>query len=358
MKSLRRMGPFVGPYRLVAFFLVITVILPVAMELLVPRALSYVIDQGIEAGNMTAIVQGVAVMIVAALVGAAATLGQGVCRARLSQGLAYDMRNKMFAHIQTFSFANLDHMQTGQLITRLSSDVNLVRDFVSTGLALLLRALLMIGGSVVAMFLIDWQLALIMVVLLPMAGLIIWVIMHLAQPLFANVQQRLGALNSIVQENLAGVQVVKAFVREPYEIERFQTHNVDYMEDNIRVGRLMAVALPSLAILTNLGIVAVAWFGGLSTIDGRLTVGELVAFNSYLMIGMAPLLLLSNILTMMSRAETSAGRVWEILDTEPVIKVAASPHEAPAVSGQVTFSGVSFQYDRPDNDRHAGHAYR
>jgi len=300
---------------------------------------------------MTAIVQGVAVMLIAALVGAAATLGQGVCRARLSQGLAYDMRNKMFAHIQTFSFANLDHMQTGQLITRLSSDIDLVRDFVSTGLALLLRALLMIVGSVVAMFLIDWQLALIMAVLLPLAALIIWGVMHLAQPLFAIVQQKLGALNSIVQENLAGVQVVKAFVREPYEIDRFQSHNVDYMEDNIRVGRLMAVALPLLAILTNLGIVAVAWFGGVSVIDGRLSVGELVAFNSYLMIGMAPLLLLSNMLTMMTRAETSAERVWEILDTEPVVKVAATPHEATAVAGQVIFSGVSFQYDGDHNGR-------
>ena len=354
MKSLRRMAPFAGPYRLIAILLAITTILPVAMELLVPRALSYIIDQGIEVGDMSAIVRGVAVMLVAALVGATATLGQGVFRARLSQGLAYDMRNKMFAHIQTFSFANLDHMQTGQLITRLSSDVNLVRDFASTGLALLLRALLMVGGSVVAMFLIDWQLALIMVVLLPLAALIIWGVMHLAQPLFAIVQQKLGALNSIVQENLAGVQVVKAFVREPYEIARFNDHNVDYMEDNIRVGRLMAVALPLLAILTNLGIVAVAWFGGLSTIGGRLTVGELVAFNSYLMIGMAPLLLLGNVLTMMSRAETSAGRVWEIFDTEPVVKLAASPHEAPAVSGQVTFSGVSFHYDGPDNDRPPG----
>jgi ATP-binding cassette subfamily B multidrug efflux pump len=351
MKSLRRMAPFVTPYRLIAFLLAITVILPVAMELMVPRALSYVIDQGIESQNMIAIVQGVAVMLVAALVGAAATLGQGVFRARLSQGLAYDMRNNMFAHIQTFSFANLDHMQTGQLITRLSSDIDLVRMFVSTGLALLLRAILMTAGSVVAMFLIDWQLALIMVVLLPAAALIIWGVMRLAQPMFTIVQQKLGALNSIVQENLAGVQVVKAFVREPYEIDRFQSHNADYMEDNIRVGRLMAVALPLLAILTNLGIVAVAWFGGVSVIGGRLTVGELVAFNSYLMIGMAPLLLLSNMLTMMTRAETSAERVWEILDTEPVVKVAASPHEATAVNGQVTFSGVSFQYDEHHNGR-------
>ena len=110
MNSLKRMIPFVRPYRRVAFWLVITVILPVAMELIVPRALRYVIDQGITPGQMDAILRGAALMLVTALLGSLATLGQGVCRAQLSQGLAYDMRNRLFAHIQTFSFANLDQM--------------------------------------------------------------------------------------------------------------------------------------------------------------------------------------------------------------------------------------------------------
>ena len=139
MKSLKRMLPFIQPYRWIVFWLAITVILPVAMELLVPKALNYMIDAGIGAGDMTAIWRGAAIMLVTALTGAAATLGQGICRALLSQGLAYDMRNKLFAHIQTFSFANLDKMKTGQLMTRLSSDVNLVRGFSSHGISLLLQ---------------------------------------------------------------------------------------------------------------------------------------------------------------------------------------------------------------------------
>ena len=155
MNSFRRIRPFLRPYLWVFFFMVVTTVLPVAMELLVPRALRYVIDSGIELGDMQAIWQGSAVMLAAAVVGAIATLGQGVCRARLSQGLAYDMRNAMFAHIQSFSFANLDKMQTGQLMTRMSSDVDVVRMFMSAGLALLLRALLMIFGSLTMMFIID-----------------------------------------------------------------------------------------------------------------------------------------------------------------------------------------------------------
>ena len=313
MNSLKRMIPFIRPYRWVAFWLVITVILPAAMELIVPRALRYIIDQGITPGQMDAILRGSALMLVTALLGALATLGQGICRAQFSQGLAYDMRNRLFAHIQTFSFANLDHMQTGQLMTRLSSDVDMVRGFVSNGLALFLRAILMVIGSLISLIATDWKLSIIMLVLLPLAALLIGGVMWLARPLFVVVQEKLSALNTSVQENLAGVQVVKAFVRESFEINRFQDHNRNFMQENIKVGRLMAVAMPVLTILTNLGIVAVVWFGGLDVTGGRLTLGELVAFNNYLMIGMAPLMMLGNILTMVSRADArrnDSGKYW------------------------------------------------
>jgi len=345
MKSLKRMAPFIRPYNWIAFFLVITVILPVAMELIVPRALRTVIDVGIEARQMPAIVRGASLMLGSALVGALATLGQGVCRARLSQGLAYDMRNRLFAHVQTFSFANLDQMQTGQLMTRLSSDVDLVRMFVSTGLALLLRALLMVLGSLLMMLTIDAPLTGLMLVLLLFAALLISTMMRLARPMFRIVQQKLAALNTIVQENLAGVRVVKAFVRERFEIDRFQDYNQAFLAENIRVGRLMAVALPLLTLLTNLGLVAVIWFGGLSVEGGRLSIGQLVAFNNYLMIGMSPLMLLGNVLTMVSRAEASAERVWELLDTQPLVRPPAQPQRPLPVQGRVRFNDVSFHYD-------------
>ena len=345
------MASFVRPYRWVAFWLVITVILPVAMELVVPRALRYVIDQGITPGQMDAILKGSALMLVTALLGSIATLGQGVCRAHLSQGLAYDMRNRLFAYIQTFSFANLDQMQTGQLMTRLSSDVDVVRGFVSNGLALFLRAFLMVVGSLVFIIATDLQLSIIMLVMLPLAALLIGGLMWLARPLFTVVQEKLSALNTSVQENLAGVEVVKAFVREPFEISQFQDHNRNYMQENIKVGRLMAIAMPVLTLLTNLGIVAVIYFGGLDVTGGRLTLGELVAFNNYLMIGMAPLMMLGNILTMVSRADASAQRYFEVLDTKPAITVIPNPHKDATIQGQVAFEGVTFHYDgdRPED---------
>ena len=350
MNSLKRMLPFVQPYRWIVFWLVITVVLPVAMELLVPKALNYIIDAGIEMGDMTAIWRGAVIMLVTALIGSIATLGQGVCRALFAQGLSYDMRNTLFSHIQKFSFANLDKMQTGQLMTRLSSDVDLVRGFTSHSLSLLLRASLMLVGSVVMMFVIDAPLALITLAVLPLAGLLISGLMWLARPMFAIVQEKLSALNTTVQENLAGVQVVKAFVRERFEIGRFKISNDDYMTENIKVGKLMAIALPLLTFLTNLGIVAVVWFGGREVIGNRLTLGELVAFNNYLMIGMAPLMLLGNILTMISRADASAERYLEVLDTQPTVEEIAAPHKSSQLQGEVTFEDVVFRYQGSNHD--------
>jgi ATP-binding cassette subfamily B multidrug efflux pump len=350
MKALQRMIRFMDAYWGVAIIGLLTVILPVAMELVIPRMLQYVIDRGIKASNMDVIMRGSLVMLGAALVGAVATVIQGFYRARLSQGIAYDLRNALFRHIQSFSFGNLDYVQTGQLITRLSSDVDVVRLFLSAGLSLLLRAVLMIVGSVVMIVLTDLRLSLVVLVVLAVAGTVIGMVLRTAAPLFTVVQQKLAGLNTIVQENLAGVQVVKAFVREKFEIARFGRHNLDYTAQNIKVGYLIAVAMPLLLVLTNLGSVAVIWFGGLDVMGGRLSVGQLIAFNNYLVIGMTPLLLLGNMLTMVSRAEASAGRILEVLDTQPLIQPIPSPHRAERVIGRVVFENVSFHYNgiKPD----------
>jgi ATP-binding cassette subfamily B protein len=344
MRALRQISRFVLPYKWALIFGLLTTVLPVVMELLIPRLLQYVIDEGVIKGQMSVVWQGSAWMFATAVLGAVATLGQGICRAQLSQGTAYDMRNSLFAHIQSLSFANLDRMQTGQLMTRISNDVDVVRMFASAGIALLLRAVLMIVGALVMCFITDWQLAMIVVVTLLVSGVIIRQILVSVQPLFSVVQQKLSVLNTIVQENLAGVQVVKAFVREPYAIEQFEQGNSDYLRENVRVGRWLALAIPMLALITNVGMVAVIWFGGVDTINGRLSVGQLVAFNNYLLIGMAPLLLLSNILAMISRAVVSSERILDLLATPPAVQSAPKPYRGEQMAGEVVFEDVSFHY--------------
>jgi ATP-binding cassette subfamily B protein len=321
-----------------------TTILPVLMELVTPRMVQFIIDQGIRAGDMVAVWQGSGVMLLAAVGGAATTIGQGIARAQISQGIAFDLRNDLFRHIQRFSFANLDRMQTGQLMTRVSSDVDVARMFLSAGLALLLRTALMVIGSLAMMLIIDWQLSLVMIAMLVLSGTIIFWLLRVVGPLFTLVQQKLGKLNTLVQENLAGVHVVKAFVREQHEIELFEEQNQEYMEQNIQVGRYLALVMPILLVLTNVGATLAIWRGGIDVIGGRLTIGELVAFSNYMLIGMSPLLLLSNILSMVSRAEASAKRIVEVQDTEPAIQAPASPVGEREPAGEITFENVSFHY--------------
>lgn len=342
------------PYGWILFFGFWTTVLPVAMELSVPRLLQFMIDDGIRRGEWDIIVQGALLMFVAAMIGAASTLGQGYCRAVVSQGLAFDIRHALFRHIQSLSFANLDQMQTGRLMTRVSSDVDVVRMFSSAGLALLLRVILMIVGSIIMLLLTDWQLSLIMFAVAAISAIFIRYLMLQAARLFTVVQQKLGALNILVQENLAGMQVVKAFVRSRFEINQFSESNADYRERNIEVGVLMAVSLPVLQVLTNVGTVAVLWFGGLSVLGDRLTIGELIAYNNYLMIGMGPLLFLGNLLMMAARAEASAERVLEVLDTKPALEVSPSPHQAEGLRGRVAFENVSFHYSRRDASKSNG----
>ncbi len=348
MSTLLKTARFLGPYKLLIVGTLLTVILPVAMELVVPRLMQVVIDQGIMQSDMKAIWQGSAVMFAAAVVGAIATFGQGIFRARLSQALAYDIRNALFRKVMTLSHPDVDQLQTGQLITRLTSDVDVVRMFSSIGLSLLLRAALMVVGSMVLIALSDVRLSLIAWVMLILTGIVLRLVFVRATPLFMIVQQRLAALNVVVQENLAGMSEVRAFVQEEAQIRRFSAANEDLVDQNIKVGRLIAVSLPLIALFTNLGLVAMAWFGGSSVITDRITLGQLVAFNSYLMIGLTPLLLLSGMLAMFSRATASAQRIWEILDSEPAVQ---PPTAAPArkMQGRIEFRHVDFAYARRTN---------
>jgi ATP-binding cassette, subfamily B, multidrug efflux pump len=345
MSALIRLIRYMRSYRLEIIIGIVTVVLPASMELLIPRLLQYVIDTGIRPHDMDVIVKGSLIMIGAAIMSAVTTLRQGVVRARLSQGIAFDMRNDLFKHIEGLPFSTLDQLRTGGLMTRISSDVETIQMFSSNGLALILRASLLIIGSTLLVLFANRELAVIMLVCLLVAGVLIWTFMSSASSLFKFVQRKLAALNTAIQENLAGTALVKAFVREQHEIKRFEERNVEYMEHNIRVGRILALVMPLLSITTNLGLVALIWFGGVDVINGRFSVGELVAFSNYLMIGMAPVLLLGNMVTAASRAEASAVRVLEVFNTPIQSRGGENAYSPEHMQGHVVFDHVSFQYN-------------
>jgi len=342
---LRSLG-FLSRYKWETVAAFASLMLSTSGSLVIPRLTQMVIDLGIAPSAMPIIAWGAGGIVVAALLVAVFSYLRGYLAAKASQGVAYDLRNALYAHIQNLSFSYHDRAQTGQLLTRATSDVELVRTFISTGLVQLFSALLMMIGSLVLLLTINWQLTLIT---LPVMVLVLAVFAFFAakgRPLFTLVQQKLGHLNTILQESLAGVRVVKAFAREPWEMERFGDSNLQLRDANLRVGRMFSFVMPLIFTLANLGTLTVVWGGGYQVIAGRLTIGELVAFQGYLMMTMFPMVMLGMIIMSVSQAGAGADRIFEILDAEVEVRDKPGAQELPSIDGRVVFENVTFRYFR------------
>jgi ATP-binding cassette subfamily B multidrug efflux pump len=347
MKSIGRALGYLKPHWLLAMGTFVTLLLATVLQFAIPALTQQIIDNGIGKNSVTFIVWGALAMIGAALLRALFSFLQGYWAAKASQNVAYDLRSALYQKIQTLSFGYHDRAQTGQLLTRATSDVDRVQMFVGRGFIMFITALIMIIGSLTLLLILDWQLSLIMLVLMPLTMLVFFLFATRARPLFMRVQQYLSHLNTVLQENLAGVRVVKAFAREPYEWQRFAAANLDLTNQSVQVGKMIAAAFPLIFLLANLGTLAVIWIGGLQAIAGRLTIGELVAFQSYLMMTMFPLFMLGMIVAMVSQAAASAERVFEILDAQSEVIEKPDADVLPAITGRVAFEGVWFRYFGP-----------
>ena len=350
MKSITHLWRFVKPYgRLVVLGLLLLAVV-VAVDLALPRLMQELINTGIRQRDMGAILNISLIMVGFTLVSTTGTVGSMIFAARVSQMAATDLRRELFVHIQSFSFANLDRLQTGQLVTRLTSDISQVAQLIWTTMRSFVRAPLMIAGSLILVFLTNWQLGLLMLVLMPITIVIFMFYASKAQPLFMQVQRKLDRLNTILQENLAGVRVVKAFARAGHENRRFDTANVDLMGRTIRVERMLAVLSPTLRLLVNLGLVAVVWFGGAQVVKGDLSVGEIVALSNYVWWVVWPLAMLSLSVGFVSSADASTQRIFEVLDSQPEVADEARAEPLPAVKGRVALEDVVFTYSKHDEN--------
>jgi ATP-binding cassette subfamily B protein len=333
------------PYRTQVALGWFSMICLVAADLAIPRMLQTTIDKGIARGDSGMILQSALIMVGLILISALATVGITVFAVRVSQRFAADLRRDLFARVLSLSFGNLDRLQTGRLMTRLSSDIAQIAQFVFMTMRMFLRAPLMLVGSLILMALTNWQLALIMLFLMPATILVFVLYANKAQPLFLQVQRQLDRLNTVLQENLAGVRVVKAFARAEHENERFDAVNVNLMAQSIRVGRFLAILLPMLRYLVNLGIVAVVAFGGLLAMRGALSVGQIIAFNSYLLWVMMALTNLGMMVGFISSSDASAQRIYEALDEIPEVRDAPAAIPLPQGEGRVALENVTFGYD-------------
>jgi ATP-binding cassette subfamily B multidrug efflux pump len=345
MKPLIRMGRFVRPYWRSAVVAALLLIGVVAADLLIPRLTQRVIDQGIAQRDLRAIVRTSLLMLAAATVSALFAVANTILATRVGLHTGADLRSAIARKVQAFSFGNLDDFQTGQLIVRSTSDVRMVETLVQMAMRIMARAPLWALGSMAMLVITSPQLAVVMAGLIPVIGIFVGFFLTQARPMFLKVQQRLDRLNQVLQENLAGVRVIKAFVRDDYEAGRFERANRDLLTQTVRVMRFMSVVIPTMFLLVNLGVVGVVWFGGVATIEGPFTVGQLVAGVNYMLYALFPMMMLGMMVMPVSAATASAGRIWEVLDSEIEVKPPSRATELPKTGGRVVFEDVCFSYD-------------
>ena len=339
---------YVGRYKALTISAYASLTLASAAMLVGPFLTRQIIEQGIQAGDETVVTSLALVMVLAAAVGGVFTFLQGYLSESLSQGIAFDLRNALYEKIQRLSFSYHDRSSTGQLMTRATSDVDRLRMFLGQGFLTAINSVLLLAGITAIMFALNWRLALVMVPILPLGFGAFSLFSRRARPLFMLIQQRLDAFNVVLQENVAGYRVVKAFVRVEHERRRFSVANTGLMAAHIDVSRTMAFMFPATFLIANLGQVAILGFGGALAIQGSLGVGELVAFTSYLMLAFMPLAQLGFIIAMMSQASASGTRIFEILDAASDVGDAPGAVPLPPVEGRVEFRGVSFRYAGSD----------
>ena len=311
---------------------------------------NFIAVNNIKPKDLDVVTQTGLLMVGLAFIGAIGGVGCTIFAMLASQGFGTDLRGALFRKVQSLSFGNLDELETGQIITRLTNDITQVQEVVAMILRIMVRAPLMMLGSLVMAILTSPRLALMFLGLFPLVLLLLAFVVRRAYPLFTKVQSRLDDLNTVMQENLAGVRVVKAFVRAAHEITRFRVANDNLMDQTIRAVRAVALAFPGITLIVNLGIAAALWFGGVQVTVGEMQVGELIAFVNYLTRALMSMMFVSMLVMRLARAQASVVRIEEVMQSTPKVRNHPSVYPDFESRGQVAFDNVTFSYDRDGHD--------
>jgi ATP-binding cassette subfamily B protein len=345
---------YVRGHRRLALLAYGSLLIATLAQLIVPQLVRLIIDsviggaqvQSAEPGIYQALIGAMIAIVIFSAVRAVFAYGQQYNAERVSQNVAFDFRNELFAKIQRLSFSYLDRTQTGQLMIRATDDVEKVRLFIGQGLVMALQSLLLLLATLVVMWFSNRNLTLVVLPILPIAFVVFFWFGGMAQPLFMAVQVRLSALNTVLQENVAGLKVVRAFGREPEEQARFNRSADAVLEQQLKVARTFSFLFPVIFLIANVGQAAVLYFGGRQIIGGSLTVGEWQKFSLYLGYLFMPMGQLGFIINLMSQASASAQRIFEILDTRSDITNKPGALELESIRGAVRFEDVTFRYFR------------
>jgi ATP-binding cassette subfamily B multidrug efflux pump len=339
-------------YRVAAIAALVMMLIELTAELIQPLLISKIIDDGIQKQDMSVVWMWGAVLTGSAVIAFIAGISSSFFAAHTSQGLGYDLRDQLYEKVQSFSYSIFNRFATSSLITRLTGDVTQIQDTVFMGLRFMTRVPLVVLGSIVMALVVNVKLGLLLVLTVPVLFIFIAWIMKRAADAFRRVQQRLDAVNGVIQENLTGIRLIRVFVRMGHEIERFGRTSGKLMSSTISTLRLTETTMPFILLIMNAGIMAVLWFGRKDIATGSASVGEVVAVVNYSLRCIGAMSALSWVVVAFSRGRASAQRAQEVLKTEDdaATGVYKNHDNKVEIEGGVKFEQVSFSYPGSDID--------
>lgn len=340
---------YLKPYKLavaIALFLMLT---ELVVELMHPLLMAKIIDEGILTGDLDAVMKWGGIMVLFSFIAFAAGVINSFFAAHVSQSFGFDIRRGLFGKIQSFSFANFSLFPTSSLITRMTNDVTQIQNTVFMSLRIMLRAPLLVIGGVVMALIVNWQLALFLVIGVPVLFIFLVWVMKKGGALFKSVQEKLDGVNNVMRENLGGMRLIKAFLRKKHEIKRFGNASEELKDQTVSALRLMEVTMPILLLIMNGSILAVLWFGSIGVTNGGAQVGEVVAIVNYATRITGALSIFSFIIMAFARAKASSHRITDVLEEEiDLVDKVDVDKEATFLKGEIEFDSVSFRYPNTD----------
>ena len=343
---LKKLFPYMGGYKRLALITPLLMILEVACELALPRFMANIVDVGIVQDDLGYILKMGGIMLVLAVGSMLCGMFGAKFAAVVGQGFGANLRRGIYNKVQEFSFADIDRFSSASLITRITNDVNAIQMMVTMALRMLVRAPVMLVAALAVAISINGQLALVMLVTIPLLVLAIGVLMAMCNRLFQILQKRIDSLNGTIQENLVAIRVVKAFVREGYEKTKFKHSNDELTKATINVDMRVIAMIPIMMIAMNGATAAVLYLGGRQVVIGTMLIGDLSSFITYIFQILMSVMMLGMSLLQLSRSIACARRIDEVLETEPSIEDGPlTPDELPEARGQVEFQHVDFKYD-------------
>ncbi len=346
MNAIRLIWPWARPYWHFAAAGSIASVVGVLINLTIPLLTSRIIDEGIAAEDSSTVLQTALFMVGLIVAGMASSAIASLLGVRFAFHTITDLRRDLYSHVQHLSFGNLDRLTSGEILTRLTSDITKVTTLLSIGVSFVVQIPVSFIGALIAIVVIDVSLVPIVFVMVPVIGLLVWYVIVRSNVLYDAVQGRLDRLNTVLQENIQGAEVIKAFVRQDHEVGRFDVAAGDLADDATLVNQLVAALFPTLILLSSMGIAAVLWIGGGNVIDGNLSQGDLVAFIQFMAFIAMPMMFFAFLQPLLSAAGASMKRIAEVTNQTADVIVAEDGKELPTADGplDIEFDDVSFHY--------------